>query len=136
MKPILVDSSFLVALFNPSDRLAAPAARYLETHKHPLATVSAAVVETCFFLSAHLKADMLAWIRRGGISAVEVPVSAYAQIELTLRKYADHDLDFVDAALVWLGNESGALRLLTADETDFRLLRLKGGRQFDLIAWY
>ena len=136
MTPVLVDSSFLVALFDPTDRLAAPAARYMEAHKHPIATVSAAVVETCFFLSARLKGDMLTWIRRGGISIVEVPVNAYAQIELTLRRYSDHDIDFVDAALVWLGNESGARKLLTADETDFRILRLRGGRHFELIAWY
>jgi len=136
MTPVLADTGFLVALFDPADVLAAPAARYLQRHKHPLATVSAAVVEVCFHLRPMLKADLLTWIRRGGISIVDVPVSAYAQLELTLRKYADRNLDFVDAALVWLAHEAGARQMLTVDKTDFGLLRLKGGKRFDLIDWF
>lgn len=63
-------------------------------------------------------------------------MSAYAQLELTLRKYADQEIDFVDAALVWLANETGARHNLTVDKTDFSILRLKGGKRFELIDWY
>ena len=136
MTPVLVDTGFLVALFDPTDDLATPAARYLKQHRHPLATVSAAVVEACFFLRPMLKADLLTWIARGGISVVEAPVSAYAQLGLTLRKYADQDLDFADSALVWLANETGARRILTVDRTDFSILRLKNGKRFDPIGWF
>lgn len=136
MTPVLVDTGFLVALFDPADVLAAPATRYLQQHQHPLATVSAAIVETCFFLRPMLKADLLTWIRRGGVLVADIPVSAYAQLELTLRKYADQEIDFADAALVWLANETGARRILTVDQTDFGILRLKGGRRFELIDWY
>ena len=136
MKPVLVDSGFLIALFLPADKLAAPAARYLLEHKHPLATVSAAVAETCFHLRPARKADLLTWLRRGSVSIAEVPVGAYAQLELTLRKYADQDIDFVDAALVWLANETGAVRILTVDHADFSVLRLKGGKHFELIDWF
>jgi predicted nucleic acid-binding protein len=136
MTPVLVDSGFLIALFDPADSVAASATRYLQRHKHPLATVSATVVETCFHFSPVQKAELLAWIRRGGISIADVPVSAYGQIELTLRKYADQEIDFVDAALVWLANETGARRILTVDRTDFEILRLKGGKRFELIQWF
>ena len=136
MKPVLVDSGFLVALFLPADNFAAPAARYLLEYKHPLVTVSAAVVEACFHLRPARKAELLTWLRRGGASIVEVPVGAYAQLELTPRKYADQDIDFVDAALVWLANETGAVRILTVDHADFNVLRLKGGKRFELIDWY
>jgi len=136
MIPVLLDTGFLVALFKPNDALAAPAARYLLNHKHALATVSAAIVEACFFLKPAEKAELLTWIRRQSVSVVEVPVSAYALLELTLKKYADQDVDFVDAALVWLANETGARRILTVDKTDFGTLRLKGGKHFELIDWY
>jgi predicted nucleic acid-binding protein len=135
MTPILVDTGFLVALFDPTQARAAAATRYLQQHRHPLATVSAVVVEACFFLRPMLKADLLTWIRRGGVSVVEVPVSAYPQIEMTLRKFADRDLDFADCALVWLASETGAAKILTVDRTDFGMLRLKGGKRFDLIDW-
>ena len=136
MTPILADTGFLIALFDPSDALAAAAARYLKEHRHSLAATSATVVEVCFFLAPTAKAELLAWIRRGGISIAEVPVAAYAQLELTLRKYADQDLDFADAALIWLASETGASRILTVDRKDFSVFRLKGGKRFTLIDWY
>ncbi len=134
--PVLVDTGFLVALFKPTDALAAPAAQYLKEHRHPLATPVPTIVEACFFLRPETKAELLTWVRRGGISVVDIQVSAYAQIELALRKYSDQQIDFADAALIWLANESGAARVLTADRKDFELFRLKGGRRFELIDWY
>jgi predicted nucleic acid-binding protein len=136
MTPVLVDTGFLVALFDSTDSLAISATRYLQAHKHPLATVSAAVVEACFFLSPTLKADLLTWVGRGGIEVVDVPVTVYAQLGLTLKKYADQEIDFVDAALVWLASERGARRVLTVDKTDFHILRLRSGRRFELIDWF
>ena len=136
MTPVLADTGFLIALFDPQQRRAGAAALYLRMHRHPLATVSATVVEACFFLAPGQKAEMLTWIRRGGISLLEVPVSAYAQLEMSLRKYADQDIDFADAALMWLASETGANRFLTVDKTDFEIFRLKGGRRFELIDWY
>lgn len=136
MNPVLVDTGFLVALFRPKDRLASSAVRYLSSHRHPLITVGAAVVEVCFFLDVQGKADLLSWIARGGAAVAEVPVSAYPAIALAIRKFADQDLNFVDAALAWLGSDIGTGRILTTDRMDFEVLRLKGGRRFELIDWY
>jgi predicted nucleic acid-binding protein len=135
MTPVLVDSGFLVALFDPGDSLAASAASYLKDHKHPLASTTATVVEAGFFLRPAAKAELLAWIRRGGMSILDVPVSAYAQLEMTLRKYADQDIDLADAALIWLAGETGAHQVLTVDRKDFEIFRLKGGRRFEVIEW-
>jgi hypothetical protein len=136
MTPALVDTGFLAALFDPQDRLAASASSYLRDHAHPLATVTAVLVEACFFLAPARKTELLTWVRRGGAAVMEIPVSAYPQLELTLRKYADRDVDFADAALIWLANETGARRILTADRTDFAIYRLKGSRRFEVIEWY
>ena len=135
MRAVLVDTGFLLGLIDPTDSLAAPAARYLKGHTHPLVTVSAVVVETCFHLGPERKAELLTWLNRGSVSIVEVPMSAYPQIALILRKYADQDVDIVDAALVWLANETGANRILTVDRNDFSVFRLKGNKRFELIDW-
>ena len=44
-------------------------------------------------------------------------------------------LDFADAALVWLSEQTGHRSILTVDETDFRRFRMKGGGRFDLLEW-
>lgn len=135
MTPVVLDTGFLVALFEPADRLAAAAATYLREHQHALVTVAPVVVESCFFLPPARKLELLTWIRRGGASVVEVPPETYAQLELTIRKYADRNIDFADAAIIWLANETGARRILTGDLTDFETYRLKGGKRFELLDW-
>ena len=136
MTPVLVDTGFLVALFDPGDSLAARAASYLKAHRHPLAATTATIVEASFFLRPGAKAELLAWVRRGGMAILEVPVAAYAQLETTLRKYSDQEIDFADAALIWLAGETGARQVLTVDRQDFEIFRLKGGRRFDVIEWF
>lgn len=135
MKPVIVDTGFLVCLFLRDDLRREAAKRYLIGHKHALVTVAPVVVETCFFLRPAVRIDLLTWIRRGAMSVADVPVDAYPAIERTLHKYADRDIDFADAALIWLANESGARHILTTDRSDFSTFGLKGGKRFELIAW-
>ncbi|HEX9673251.1 MAG TPA: hypothetical protein VGA12_07435 [Burkholderiales bacterium] len=42
----------------------------------------------------------------------------------------------MDAALVWLAEESGLRRILTVDRSDFSLFRLKGAKRFDVLDWF
>ena len=44
-------------------------------------------------------------------------------------------MDFADAALVWLAEQTGNRSILTVDEADFRRFRLKGGARFELVEW-
>jgi len=134
--PVLVDTGLLVALFDPFDKLAAAAAGYMKEHRHSLLTVFPVIVEAGHFLAPAEKANLLTWVRHGGLSVAETPVSAYPELEVALRKYADQDIDIADAALIWIANETGARRILTADRRDFEIFRLKGGKRFELIDWY
>ena len=135
MTPVLADTGFVVALYRPSDRAHTRAWSYLRSHQHALATVSAVIVEACFFLAPAAKLGLLAWVRKGALAVLETPVEAYEELEHVLHKYRDRDLDFADAALVWLANESGTRAILTVDRADFQILRLLGNRRFDLIDW-
>ncbi len=136
MTRVLVDTGFLVALFRPSDRLRTKARENLVANRHPLLTVAPVIVEACFFLDAAAKGKLLEWARRGGLSVAEIPVDAYPEIAAFLHKYADRDIDFADAALVWFANQAGVRSILTVDETDFAVYRLKGGKRFELLKWY
>ncbi len=135
MTGALVDTGFLVSLFRRSDRLRSAARAYLASHTHGLATVTPVIVETCFFLDPRGKADLLEWILRGGLAISEVPVDAYADVKVLILKYADRDIDFTDAALVWFAAASGCRSILTVDERDFAVYRLKGNKRFDVLTW-
>lgn len=132
---LLVDSGFLVALFRRRDRQRESARRFLSGSRAPLATVTAVVVETAFFLDAEEKQNLLEWIRRGALTVRDVPVDAYPQLAKLIGKYADRDPDLTDMALVWLAIEAGCHRILTVDAGDFAVYRGKSGKHFDLVEW-
>lgn len=136
MTSVLVDTGFLVSLFRPTDRLRAQARDCLRANRQPLVTAAPVIVETCFFLDAAAKGRLLEWARRGALTVAEVPVSAYTEIATIIRKYADRNIDFADATLVWLANHTDVHDILTVDETDFSVYRLKGGKRFALVKWF
>lgn len=135
MTGALVDTGFLVALFSRRDRLRRAARDHLAAHTYPLATVAPVIVETFFFLDARGKADLLEWILREGLTVAELPRDAYREIKAIVLKYADRDIDFADAALIWFAGVSGCRSILTVDERDFNVYRLKGNKRFDVVMW-
>lgn len=135
MTGTLVDSGFLIALFRRRDRLHRAARNHLQAHTYPLVTVAPVVVETSFFLPARGKADLLESILRGGMAVAELPQDAYREIKAIVLKYADRDIDFADAALIWFAGVSGCRSILTVDERDFSVYRLKGNKRFEVIGW-
>ena len=136
MDRLLVDSGFLIALGQKRDPLHDNAERFLKDYSGKLVTTSAVIVETCFFFGNQGKLQLLDWVQSGGLGVAEVPVSSYPDLAAIIRKYSDQDIDFTDAALVWLADNSGIRGILTVDRADFSVFRLKGGRRFDLIDWF
>ncbi|MDP2793791.1 MAG: PIN domain-containing protein [Sulfurisoma sp.] len=132
---LLVDTGFLVALFRRRDRLRSAARNFLVASKAPLVTAAPVIVETCFFLKAEEKQNLLEWVRRGALDVREAPLDAYPRISWLIGKHADRDPDFTDMALLWLAQESGCRRVLTVDAADFAVYRGKSGKALDLPQW-
>ena len=135
MERILVDTGFFVALGRSSDARHDAAKAYLESCTLRLATVSAVIAETCHFLRLDARRRFLDWMASDGPAVIEVPPAAYPELSKTMQRYRERDVDFADAALVWLAEQTGNHSILTVDETDFRRFRLKGGRRFELVEW-
>lgn len=133
---MIVDTGFLVALYIRGDALHQAAVSFLRQYRGSLVTVPAVLVETCFFLDAPGKYEFLKWVGRGGIHIHDVPVADYEAIAGYIDKYADHDVDFADAALVWLADRTGQRDILTVDKKDFSVYRLRGNKHFAMIEWY
>jgi predicted nucleic acid-binding protein len=97
--------------------------------------VAPVVVETSFFLGPQGKADLLDAIVRVAIAVSELTPDAYREIRMLVLKYADRDIDFADAALIWFAGTSGCRSILTVDESDFSVYRTKGNKRFEVITW-
>ena len=132
MDRILVDTGFLVALARTHDPLHEAAKGFLENCSLRMATVTAVIVETCRFLGLDSRRAFLEGLARDGPAIIEVPPEAYPELSRTMQRYKERDIDFADAALVWLAEQTGHRKVLTVDEIDFRRFRLKGGGRFEL----
>jgi predicted nucleic acid-binding protein len=55
---------------------------------------------------------------------------------LIIEKYTDHNIDFTDAAVVWLANQYKQQQILTVDKADFSAFRLNNNQWFQLLEWY
>lgn len=133
---LIVDTGFLVALYIRRDKLHSQALNFLQQNNQALITAAPVIVETCYFLDAKAKIALLNWLECGGVKVVDVPVTAYSEIALSIEKYADHEIDFTDAALIWLANQYQQQKILTVDKNDFSAFRLKNNQWFDLLNWY
>ena len=67
---------------------------------------------------------------------VELPSDAYAEIGAIIARYAGLEPDFVDGAIVWLGEQIGCRAILTVDTRDFGIYRLKSGKRFEVVRWF
>ena len=135
MERLIADTGFLVALGRRADRRHDGALRFAGKFEGQLVTVSPVIVEACHFLSPQSRLTLLESIGGGRLIVAEVPVRNYPELAGTIRRYANRDVDFADAALVWLAEQTGLLRILTVDVADFSTLRLKGGKRFELVDW-
>ena len=136
MKSVWVDSGFLVALGIESDPRHAAARTFLHGFTGRMLVPEPVVVETCCFLSAAGKVRLLDWVRKLPRAVHAVPPQAYPELSAILTRYAGLDLDFADAALVWLADKTGCRSILTVDVRDFSAIRLAKGRRFELEKWY
>jgi predicted nucleic acid-binding protein len=133
----LVDTGFLVALFDSSDDLHDGAKNMLaglaRDRRTTLVSVWPTIVETCFFLDPRGKCALLQWIERGALRLRPIEIGDLAAINEVITRFAEHDVDLADATLVWLAEAEGTQRVLTTDRRDFDMLRTASGRSFDRL---
>ncbi|MCK7579642.1 MAG: PIN domain-containing protein [Chromatiales bacterium] len=134
---VLVDSRFLIALFDAKDSLhdsAKAALKTLVDHEQArLKTVWPVVVETCFLLGPNGKTAFLRWIARGALGLRAIEASDIEAVIAILNRYADQRIDLADACLIWLAGQEKTNRVLTTDRRDFSVYRAPDGKPFERV---
>ena len=133
MESIVVDAGPLIALFRRRDRHHARIKRFLSTNRARLVSTLPVVTEVCHFLNASGKVALLTWIRRGGLSLQPVAADDLDEISALIERYADQEMDFADATLVWLADLINTRAVMTIDRRDFPVYRARSGEAFNLV---
>lgn len=134
MDRLLADTGFFVAAGRHSDPHHARVLAFSGRFAGQLVTTSAVIVEVCHFVTPGARINLLNSVGPR-LAVIEVPVPSYPDLATTIGKYADREVDFADASLVWLAERSGIRKILTVDVSDFSTFRLSGGKRFELVDW-
>jgi predicted nucleic acid-binding protein len=132
--PVLVDSSFLIALYDQSDFYHTRCLRTYESLDRPLVTCEAVVTESIYMLryASGAAEALLASIECGALEIAFKLNESAGRVQAILRKYRDTPADFADACLIHMADELDTGDILTLD-SDFAHYRWRRTRQFRML---
>ena len=130
----LLDTGPLVAAFRrPEDKdpFTPWAARLVRSLPYPLFTCDAVLTEAAHFLRS--PARLIEAVNRGLlVSRFDTQTAAPRLAEL-IAKYADRPMDFADACLVCMSEQTKDCRVVTIDRADFVVYRRHGREPIPLL---
>ena len=124
---VLVDASFLVALWRRKDRHHSWAVREARLHPPPWVTCESVLSEADHLLAPEGCATLRLACRRGALRIAAIQSDALLPVLDLLDKYSDVPMSVADACLVRLTELSPNPLLLTTD-SDFKIYRRLGRR--------
>ena len=134
MKDVLVDTGFLVAVYDKREHHHATCMRVYQSLDNPLVTCEPVIAETLHLLrfSSGAADDILASVE-DGILEIPFQLSKSAMpVRKIMRKYLDVPADFTDACLIHMADELDTGEILTLD-SDFKHYRWRRNRAFHLL---
>ncbi len=126
-KAVIVDASFLVALWRKNDQNHLWAVQQAQLHPPPWITSESVLSEADHLLAPEGCATLRLACRRGALRIFPVNDEAFLPVLKLLEKYADIPMSIADACLVRLTEILPEPLVLTTD-SDFKIYRRLGRR--------
>ena len=134
MKPVLLDTGFIVALLDRSESLHKTCARTIREVQAPLVTCEAVITESCYLLR-NLSGASEAVLENIAAGIFQIPFQLSretAAVKQLLRKYKDRKIDLADACLIRLADQFGTADILTLDR-DFAVYHWGKNKPFRVL---
>lgn len=134
MNPILVDTGFLVALYDRREPMHNICRQVHDQLENPLATCEAVIVEALHLLRSLPKArqNILASIDLGVLEVRFRLSESVGHVQTLMEKYIDTPAGFADACLIQMADELDTGDILTLD-SDFVHYRWRKTRPFRML---
>jgi predicted nucleic acid-binding protein len=136
MRTCLVDAGPFVSYLDRKDRSHTDVADFLDNFKGRLSTTGAVIGEVMYFVS-ELPNGPVSFAEfliasDTHIASVAAPSEVLTAAEL-MHQYRDTPMDYADATLVLLADQTGTTEILTLDRRGFSTYRTPRGKAFSLI---
>ncbi|MEO1390632.1 MAG: PIN domain-containing protein [Cyanobacteria bacterium J06634_6] len=133
----ILDTSFLFALANKTDRNHSRVLATAQKFDEPLLLPCVVIPEVCYLIASRLgHSKMREFLNSLSASGTELEPTVgkdWARIHEILEQYADSQLDFVDTAIIAIAERKNISRVLTLDRRDFSVMRPKHCDYFEIL---
>lgn len=134
MKPVLLDTSGIVALLDRSEANHQICVNALDELSRPLITCEAVIAESCHLLR-RMPGAAEAVLNNIQVGVIKIPWSLTgreSRIHFLLNQYAKVPMSFADACLVCMAEDFAVSEILTLD-SDFEFYRWNSRKTFTLL---
>jgi uncharacterized protein len=132
---LILDTGAFVALVDRSEKRHADCVRVLASWSGLILTTEAVLTETLYLVGPTWRAQQacLEFVNRGAFLVIPSSAASLKRVTALMAKYSDVPMDFADATLVVLAEESGTKQIFTLDRRDFLVYRWLGDRPFTVV---
>ncbi len=132
MHNTLLDTGAFVALLDKSEKNHERCVMFFKEFKGKLLTTEPVLTETTYLLSPTIKPQKacIEFILKGGATLVPQSIESLSRAVALMEKYKDMPMDFADATLVALAEETGIEEVFTLDTRGFNAYRIYGKKAF------
>jgi uncharacterized protein len=132
---LILDTGAFVALVDRSESRHADCVRVLSSWSGLILTSEAVLTETLYLVGPAWRAQKicLEFVNRGAFLVVPSSADSLKRVTSLMEKYHDMPMDFADATLVALAEESETDQIFTLDRRDFLVYRWLGDRPFTIV---
>jgi predicted nucleic acid-binding protein len=134
VRSILLDTGAFVALLDKSEKNHERCVVFFKDFKGKLLTTEPVLTEAVYLLGPSVKAQKtcIEIILRGGATLVPQSMESLSRAIALMERYKDIPMDFADATLVSLAEETGIHEMFTLDVKGFSVYRIHGRKTFKL----
>jgi uncharacterized protein len=137
MNAYLLDTGPLVALLDRSERDHELVRGFVASLGGTRFITTGAVITEAFYFLSDVQdgpTNLASFLEASATEVRDVfsPNALAAAVRL-MPKYADIPMDFPDATLVWIAEQTGTDRIITLDRRGFSSFRFTKNRRFDLV---
>ncbi len=135
MRNILLDTGVFVALLDRSERNHEQCVSFFRNFKGSIFTTEPVLTEVIYLVGHAFQRQKacIEFILRGGATVVPQSIESLSRALSLMEKYKDIPMDFADATLVALSEETGIEEVLTLDIKGFSAYRIHGRKALKVL---
>jgi len=123
---VLLDTSPLVAIFQPNESNHRQCVDTLRRIEPPLLTTWPVLTEVHYLLRHDRRAQrrVMTLVSSDAVQLITPDTPFFPWYDLFVERYHDHDIQLADASLVWLAEQLDTTTVFTLDRRDFSVFRV------------